>query len=130
MENRPLLVHQMMLLEVVAYPPRSCSIPVTGFSVMEFPYFLSTDEMALYVLETFDWCLRSAACPSRPFPEDYRDLCLNFVLSDAEEAARDFRIPEMGHAIFCVMVVNDGLKLDVLSRDLAKHLKSALVGLR
>ncbi|KAJ8434513.1 LOW QUALITY PROTEIN: hypothetical protein Cgig2_030136 [Carnegiea gigantea] len=118
----------MMLLEVVVHPPCSSSIPIRGFSVMVFPYYLSTEEMALHVLETFDWHLRRAARPPRPLLGDYRELCSDFIPFDAEEAACDFRIPEM--VIFSAMVVNDALELDVLSRDLADDLKSALITLR
>jgi len=80
--------------------------------------------------ETFNWCLRRVARPPPPFPEDYRDLCADFILFDAEEAACDFRILEIVQAIFYAMVVNEALELDMLSRDLAEDLKSALIGLQ
>lgn len=97
---------------------------------MVFPYYLSIEEMALHVLETFDWLLRKAVRPHWPLLGDCGDLCPDFVLSYAEETARDFRIPEMVQAIINVMVINDALELDVLSRNLAEDLKSALVGLQ
>jgi len=52
------------------------------------------------------------------------------MLSDIEDAARNFRIPEMVQAIFFAMVVNEALEFGVFSRDLAEHLKSALEHLR
>ena len=55
---------------------------------MVFPYFLNIDEVALHVLETFDWHLRWAIFPPLPLPDDYQDLWRDFDLSDAEEAAR------------------------------------------
>ena len=70
-------------------------------------YFLSTEEMTIHVQETFNWRLRRVARPPWPLPEDYRDLCLEFVLSDAEEAAHDFHISEMVQAIFYAIIVNE-----------------------
>ncbi|KAJ8427202.1 LOW QUALITY PROTEIN: hypothetical protein Cgig2_011778 [Carnegiea gigantea] len=52
---------------------------------------------------------------------------LHFDLAVAKEATYD---PKMIQAVFYAMVVNEALELSVLSRDLAKHLKSALEGLR
>ncbi|KAJ8432297.1 hypothetical protein Cgig2_019226 [Carnegiea gigantea] len=72
----------------------------------------------------------SGYLPSWPLPDDYQDLCPDFILSDAEEDAYDFLLPEMVQAVFYVMVVNDALERDVLSRDLVEDLKLALVGLR
>jgi len=51
--------------------------------------------MALFVWETFKWCLRSATRPPLPLREDYRDLYPDFILSDVEEAAYEFHIPEL-----------------------------------
>jgi len=48
----------------------------------------------------------------------------------AEEAAWDFRTPDMIQAVFYAMVVNKALKLGALSRDLVEHLKLCLEGLR
>ncbi|KAJ8441270.1 hypothetical protein Cgig2_013685 [Carnegiea gigantea] len=120
----------MILLEVVVHSLCANSIPMRGFFVVVFLDFLSTEKMVLHVLETLNWHRRRIACPPRPLPDDYQDLCPNFALSDAEEAACDFRIPGMVQAIFYTMVVNDAWELDVLSKDLAEDLKSTLVGLR
>ncbi|KAJ8423653.1 hypothetical protein Cgig2_010640 [Carnegiea gigantea] len=68
--------------------------------------------------------------PPQALSENYHDLCLGFTLSEAEEAACDFRFPKMIQAVFYAMVVNDAFELRVLSRDLAEHLKSSLEGLR
>jgi len=47
----------------------------------------------------------------------------------AEEATREFCIPEMIQGIFYAMVVNEALELGILSRALAEHLKLGLDGL-
>ncbi|KAJ8444462.1 hypothetical protein Cgig2_024026 [Carnegiea gigantea] len=47
-----------------------------------------------------------------------------------EEAAHEFDIPEMIQATFHAMVVNDASKLGVMSRDMARALKSVLEALR
>ena len=70
------------------------------------------------------------ARPPWPLPEDYLDLCQHFILSDDEEAAHDFHIPQLVQAIFYTRVVNEALELGVLSRNLDEDLKSALIGPR
>ena len=97
---------------------------------MVFSNFLSTEQAAVYVRETFKWHLTGAECPPRSLPENYRDLCPYFDLDEAEEAVRGFRIPEMTQAIFYAMVLSKALELGVVSGDLAKHLKSSLECLR
>ncbi|KAJ8421918.1 hypothetical protein Cgig2_021607 [Carnegiea gigantea] len=89
-----------------------------------------TKEMADHVRETFKWHLRTASHPPRPLLKDYRDLCLGLTLSDAEEVACDFDIPEIVQATFYVMVVNEAMELFVVSKDMAGALKSTLKGLR
>ncbi|KAJ8430100.1 hypothetical protein Cgig2_007164 [Carnegiea gigantea] len=79
---------------------------------------------ANYIRETFKWHLRGAAHPSRPFPESYHGLCPYFDNVVAEEAARDFRIPEITLNIFYAVV-----ELGIMSEELAEHLKSPLEGL-
>lgn len=74
--------------------------------------------------------LGGTAHPPRSLPENYHDLCPDFILSDAGEAMRDFRILEMVQAVFYAMVVNKTLEVGVLGRDLAEHLRSALEGHR
>ncbi|KAJ8427406.1 hypothetical protein Cgig2_030700 [Carnegiea gigantea] len=59
----------------------------------------------------------------RPFPEDYYDLCSYFILADAEDATRNFRIPELVQANFYAIVVNEALELGILSRNLDEDLK-------
>ena len=76
--------------------------------------------------------LEGAARPPQLLPKDYHDyhnFCPYFDLAVAEEAARDFHIPKMVQVVFYAIVVNKALELGVLSRDLAKHLKSSLKSL-
>ncbi|KAJ8437188.1 hypothetical protein Cgig2_007538 [Carnegiea gigantea] len=89
------------------------------FYIMVFPDFLKYRVGIRPLQGNF----QGAAHPPRPLPENYHDLCLYFDLAVVEEAARDFRIPEMIQAVFYAMVVNETLELGILSRDLAKHLK-------
>ena len=96
---------------------------------MVFPNFVSAEQAVDYVRETFKWHLRGAARSPRPLPENYHKLCPHFNLLVAEEAAQDFRIPEMIQAVFYAMVVNKAIELGVLSSDLAEHLKLCLKGL-
>ncbi|KAJ8419411.1 hypothetical protein Cgig2_025508 [Carnegiea gigantea] len=60
---------------------------------MEFLCSLMTDEMAFYVLGNFEWYRREVAFPPLPLPYDYEELCLDFVLAEAEEYARDYEFP-------------------------------------
>jgi len=93
---------------------------------MVFPYFFITEDMAFH---TFDWDLKGVAFPSLPLPDDYRELCLNFVLSEAEKAAWNYPLPKIVQVVFYAMVLSDALELGVLNRELAEMLKSALVGM-
>jgi len=96
---------------------------------MVFPYYLNNEEMTIHVWETFNWHLKSVARPPRPLPKNYRELCLDFILANAEKATRDFHIPKLVQATFCSMVVNEALGLGVLSRSMTKDLKSAPISL-
>ncbi|KAJ8426919.1 hypothetical protein Cgig2_010437 [Carnegiea gigantea] len=53
-------------------------------------------------------------------------LCPSFTLPDAKEAARDFDIPKIIQATFYAMVVNDTVELSIVSKDMARALKSIL----
>jgi len=53
------------------------------------------DEMVLYVLSNFEWYHREVAFPPRPLPSNYEELCLDFVLAEAEEYARDYVVPKL-----------------------------------
>ncbi|KAJ8444830.1 hypothetical protein Cgig2_008887 [Carnegiea gigantea] len=86
--------------------------------------------MANHVGETFRWHMRRALHPLCPLLEDYRDLCPNFTLPDAEEAAHPFNMPEIVQATFYVMLLNDAVELYLVSRDMAGGLKSTLEGLQ
>ena len=100
------------------------------FPIMAFPPFRDTEEMVYHIRETFKWHLRMASRPPRQLLEVYRDSCSSFTLSDAEEAARYFNIPEIVQATFYVMLLNDILELSVVSRDMAGGLKLTHKGLR
>lgn len=98
---------------------------------MVFSYHLNTEEMTLHVWETINWHLRGVAHPPRPLHENYRDLCLDFILADAKEVGRHYqKISKLVHTTFYAMVVNEALELAVLSRNIVTDLKSALMGLR
>ncbi|KAJ8426002.1 hypothetical protein Cgig2_006252 [Carnegiea gigantea] len=101
-----------------------------GFLYHGVPLFSQHRGDGLHLLETFNWRLTRAARPPWPLPEDYRDLCPHFILSDDKEAAHDFHIPKFVRAIFYAMVANEALELGVLSRNLAEDLKLALIDLR
>ncbi|KAJ8422193.1 hypothetical protein Cgig2_011945 [Carnegiea gigantea] len=79
--------------------------------------------------KTLKWHLRGTEHPPRPLLKNYHGLCPCFDLDVAEEAARDFCIPNMTQAVFYTMVISQALELGVVNGDLAKHLKSSLEGL-
>ncbi|KAJ8444463.1 hypothetical protein Cgig2_024027 [Carnegiea gigantea] len=97
---------------------------------MVFPRTLNVDEMALYILENFEWYWREVVFPPLPFPYDYKDLCLDFDLATAEGAARDFLLPKMAQVVFLEMLLNDAVKLGVLRRWMIDIMESALKELR
>ncbi|KAJ8424704.1 hypothetical protein Cgig2_025453 [Carnegiea gigantea] len=68
--------------------------------------------------ETSKWHLRRPSHPPRPLPKDYGDLCPSITLSNAEEAAHDFDIPEIVQATFYATVVNDAVELPIVSMDM------------
>ncbi|KAJ8427690.1 hypothetical protein Cgig2_003601 [Carnegiea gigantea] len=55
---------------------------------------------------------------------------LHFTLPDAEEAAHDFNILEIVQATFHAMLLNNAVRLSLVSRDMARGLKSTLQGLQ
>ncbi|KAJ8442977.1 LOW QUALITY PROTEIN: hypothetical protein Cgig2_019550 [Carnegiea gigantea] len=79
--------------------------------VMAFLPLHDTREMADFVRESFRWHWMTATRPPRPLPDDYRDLCLRFMLSDVKRAALDFELPEMVQATFYPMLLNDVVEL-------------------
>ncbi|KAJ8425979.1 hypothetical protein Cgig2_029026 [Carnegiea gigantea] len=93
---------------------------------MMFPRFLMTDEMALYILENFEWYRREVAFPPLPLPTNYKDLCLDFNLAAAKEAAWDFRLPEISQVVFFAMLLNDAVELDTLHGWMTEIMESAL----
>ncbi|KAJ8434186.1 LOW QUALITY PROTEIN: hypothetical protein Cgig2_004657 [Carnegiea gigantea] len=72
---------------------------------------------------------RSASCSPHPLPEDFRELCPCFTLSEAEEAARDFKLPEMVQATFYAMLLNNAVELGIVSGFMVTDLRATLEGL-
>jgi len=97
---------------------------------MSFPPLRDTREMADFVRGSFRWHWRSAIPPPHPLPDDYEDLCSCFVISEAEQAARDFGLPEMVYATFYTMLLNDAMKLGFMGGFIAASLKASLKGLQ
>ncbi|KAJ8441292.1 hypothetical protein Cgig2_013399 [Carnegiea gigantea] len=83
------------------------------YCIMVFPYFLNTKQAADFVNATFMWCMRGYVCPPQLLLKDYRGLCPDFNLEVAEAFAKDVHIPELAHATFYAMVLNDALALGV-----------------
>ncbi|KAJ8422319.1 hypothetical protein Cgig2_027688 [Carnegiea gigantea] len=94
---------------------------------MGFPRSLETDEMTFYVLENFEWDQREFAFPPLLLPYDYKDLCPDFNLAAAEEAAQDFLLPEIPEVVFYAMLLNDAVKIGVLCGGMIDIMESALV---
>jgi len=86
--------------------------------------------MANHARKTFRWHWRSASRPPRPLLEDFRGLCPCFTLCEVEEAERDFKLLEMVQATFYTMLLNDAVKLDILSEFMVADLKATLEVLR
>ncbi|KAJ8436471.1 hypothetical protein Cgig2_000456 [Carnegiea gigantea] len=82
---------------------------------MAFPPLHDSREMADFVKESSRWHWRSVTHPPRPLPDDYRDLCSRFTLSDAERAALDFELSEMVQATFYAMPLNDVIELGMFA---------------
>ena len=97
---------------------------------MGFPCSLTTDEMALYMLGNFEWHRREVVFPPAPLPYDYKELCPDFSLAVAEEYAQDYEVPELPQAIFMAMLLNDIVKLGVLSGWMILVMELALKELR
>jgi len=53
-----------------------------------------------------------------------------FMLSNVERAVPDFELPEMVQETFYAMLLNDAIKLGVVSGPMAVDLKLTLEGLR
>jgi len=90
---------------------------------MAFPHLHDTGEMANFMRKSFRWPWRSATCPSRPLPDDYRDLCPHFTLSNEESAAVDFELLEIIQVTFYAILLNDDVELDIVSDPMAFDLK-------
>jgi len=83
-------------------------------SKMGFPRSFMTDEMALYILGNFEWYRREVAFPPLQLPPDYKELCLDFVLVEAEEYTQNYEVPELPQVVFFIMLLNGALKLGIL----------------
>ncbi|KAJ8446987.1 hypothetical protein Cgig2_006615 [Carnegiea gigantea] len=101
--------------------------PPSGIAL---PPLHGTREMVNFVRESFRWCWRSSTHPPCPLSNDYRDLCLHFTLPDVERTVLDFELPEMVQVIFYAMLLNDAIKLGVVSSPMVADLKLTLEGLR
>ncbi|KAJ8435059.1 LOW QUALITY PROTEIN: hypothetical protein Cgig2_015564 [Carnegiea gigantea] len=81
-------------------------------------------------LSTF-WRASSDTVGRLPFPlyplsSHYEDLCLDFNLAAAEEAARDFDLLEISQLVFLAMLLNDAVKLGILRRWIIGIMELAL----
>ncbi|KAJ8428395.1 LOW QUALITY PROTEIN: hypothetical protein Cgig2_029018 [Carnegiea gigantea] len=92
-----------------------------------FPPFGTSKRWPTIVRETFRWHWRSAPRSPRPLLEDYWDICPRFTLSNAEEVACAFELPEM--ATFYAILLNDAVEVGIASRFMAVDLKATLEGL-
>ena len=101
------------------------------FSVplMAFPHFLSTREMAEYVVHHFYWYRRRVAFPPSPLPKDFRALCPSYELTVAEEAAGSFELAELPQVIFYAILLNKGERLAILHERMLRQMESALTEL-
>jgi len=52
------------------------------------------DEIALYVLDNFEWYRREVVLPTRPLSYDYGELCPDFSLTVAEVYAQIYELHE------------------------------------
>ena len=55
---------------------------------------MATDEMALYILDNFEWYRREVVLPTGPLSCDYRELCPDFSLTVAEVYAQIDELPK------------------------------------
>ena len=83
--------------------------------------------MALYVLENFKWDQREVTFAPLPLSDYNQDMCLNFNLAKAEEAAKDFLLPKIHEVVFCAIRHNNAVRLGVLSRGMIEILESPLL---
>ncbi|KAJ8424041.1 hypothetical protein Cgig2_023226 [Carnegiea gigantea] len=90
---------------------RERSVHLFSLVIMAFPPIYNTRKMDDYVRESFVWCWRRASCSPRPLPEDFHALCPCFLLSKAEGAVADFKLPEMVQVTFYVMLLCTALWL-------------------
>ncbi|KAJ8453190.1 LOW QUALITY PROTEIN: hypothetical protein Cgig2_008074 [Carnegiea gigantea] len=122
------LTAKPLLLVMTARSEAQIAVTVEAVLVViitiAFPPFKEIEEMADYVRENFRWHWRSASRPPRLLPEDYRELCLHFVLS--KEAVRDFELSKMVQANFYAILLNDTVGLGIVSGFIAADLMTSL----
>ncbi|KAJ8428755.1 hypothetical protein Cgig2_003069 [Carnegiea gigantea] len=97
---------------------------------MGFPRSLMMDEMALYILGNFKWYRREVVFPPLQLPSGYKELCLDFVLVEAEKYARNYEVPELPQVVFLEMLLNGAMKLSILCGWTIEIMESALTELR
>jgi len=97
---------------------------------MAFPRFLSTKEMAEYVVYRFEWDRHKVAFSPSHLPKDFQALCSSNELDVAEEAAGHFELPELPQVIFYAMLLNVAERLGVLHGHTLWVMESALIELR
>ncbi|KAJ8438699.1 hypothetical protein Cgig2_011882 [Carnegiea gigantea] len=71
-----------------------------------------------------------ASLQNQPLPYNYRELCPDFDLAVAEEYAQDYEVPKLPQATFYVMLLNDVVRLGIVSGFIAGYWKASLEGLR
>ncbi|KAJ8433573.1 hypothetical protein Cgig2_033662 [Carnegiea gigantea] len=99
-----MVVNEALQLGVLDYS--STKTPFYGSSIVDRPAKEGDPDRRMIKKRTQSQHLRRPR-PPQPLLEDYWDLCPSFSLSDTEEAARDFDIPEMIQGTFYAMVRHD-----------------------
>ena len=61
---------------------------------MGFPYSLGMEEMALYILDNFEWHHREVVFPTGPLPYDYGELRPDLSLNVAKVYTQIYKLPE------------------------------------
>ena len=83
--------------------------------------------MALYVLDNFEWYRKEVVFSSKPLLYDYEELCPDFNLVVAEEHAQIYELLELPQVVLMVLLLNDAVKLGVLSKRMIAVMGSVLI---
>ncbi|KAJ8420581.1 hypothetical protein Cgig2_010236 [Carnegiea gigantea] len=86
--------------------------------------------MALYILENFEWYRRNVVFRPGPLSYNYEELCPNFDLVVAEEHGQIYELPKLPQVVFMAMLLNNVVKLGVLSGRMITVMESILTELR